>query len=95
MRGRGRAGPSPHAGTRKERAHSQIAVHVAGSDAQAQGKRPRRGKAALGLWGPAAGYSRAAKAVWSGGGRGRHSPNSLLPLSLASPQEGWCTLRDG
>uniref|UniRef100_A0A8C0DWY7 Large ribosomal subunit protein uL14m n=2 Tax=Balaenoptera musculus TaxID=9771 RepID=A0A8C0DWY7_BALMU len=62
MRGRGRAGPSPHAGTRKERAHSQIAVRPTGPDAQAQGERPRSGKAALGLWGPAAGYSRAAKA---------------------------------
>ena len=83
MRGRGRAGPSPHAGTRKERAHSQIAVRPAGPDAQAQGERPCSGKAALGLWGPAAGYSRAAKAVWSRGGRG--GDVTLLTLCFLSP----------
>lgn len=63
-RRRGRTGHTPTPGHAR-RAHPQVAALPAGSAAQAQSVRPRGGKAAPGQWGPAAGYSWAAKAVWS------------------------------
>ena len=87
--GGGRTGHTPTPGHAR-RAHPQIAALPAGSAAQAQSVRPRGGEGGARPVGPAAGYSWAAKAVWSvSGGKGRHAPDFLLPVFLSSRLEPW------
>lgn len=86
----GAAQATPPTPGHARRAHPQIAALPAGSAAQAQSVRPRGGEGGARPVGPAAGYSWAAKAVWSvSGGKGRHAPDFLLPVFLSSRLEPW------
>lgn len=68
--GRGRAGPTHHASSRKARAHSQISAYPAGSGAQAQRRGHVEGKATLGQRVPRRDISGRRERYGPGRGRG-------------------------